>query len=229
MTAFPFLSIVTRTCRRPKLLAQNIQSVIDQTCQDIEQVFLADKSPPHRGGNILWANSRLAKCRERAIGRYVFILDDDGVLVDTSFVARLNAHVEAMGYPDVVLLRSQSTAQTILPPDIVWNVNWEMWERPAFWRGHAYNWAASNNWWQMAIKSYDAISHGGDWHFGMALIDGGAEIVRLHGVYSARSVQRGRGVVFEKDCPTNWFERVMRQVGGVRAGHGDWRLQLWLK
>jgi len=228
MATLPFLSIVTRVCRRPKLLAQNIQSVISQTCQDIEQVFLVDKLGNHRGGNILWANQQLGRYRGRAIGHYVFILDDDGMLVDTTFVAQLKAHAEKMGYPDVILLRSRSTAQTVLPPDDIWNVNWEMWARPGAWRGHAYNWVASNNWWQMAIKSY-AVPHGGDWHYGMALIESGAEIVRLHGVYSARSMQRGKGRIFEENCQPDWFEQVMHQVGGTKLRHEDWRLRLWLK
>lgn len=228
MAAFPFLSIVTRTCRRPKLLAQNIQSVIDQSCYDIEQVFLIDRSGEHPEGNILWANRQLVKYRERAIGRYVFILDDDGMLIDKTFVAQLKVYTEKMGYPDVILLRSRSTGQVVLPPSHIWDINWEMWERPATWRGHAYNWVVRNDWWQMAITAYGEASRGGDWHFGTILIRRGAEIVRLHDVYSAQSVQRGYGRKFE-DCSRGWFERIMKRVGGMKVKCNDWRLQLWLK
>jgi hypothetical protein len=227
MEAFPFLSIVTRTCRRPELLTQNIQSVMRQTCQDIEQVFLVDKTGSHPEGNILWANMHLIKCRERAIGRYVFILDDDGVLIDPTFVERLKEHADKMGYPDVILTRSRPAAHTKLPPDHIWNIDWETWERPATWKGHAYNWVVSNEWWQVAIQSW-SVPHGGDWHFGTSLIKYGAEIVRMHGIYSARSIQRGYGRKFEK-CTRGWFERVMREVGATRLDQDDWRLQLWLK
>jgi len=199
--------------------------VIGQTCHDIEHVFLVDRSGEHPEGNILWANRQLAQYKERVVGRYVFILDDDGMLVDKTFVARLKAHAAEMGYPDAILLRSRPSAGKKLPPDSVWDIDWEMWERPDRWQGHAYSWAVSNNWWQATIAAFGA-PRGGDWHFGTALIESGAEIVRLHGVYSAQSMQRGYGRKFE-DCPPDWFERVMQQVDGENLGANDWRLRLW--
>lgn len=231
--ARPFLSIVTRACRRPRMLTLGVKSVLAQTCHDIEQVFLVDKSGNHPEGNILWANRQFALYKDRVIGHYVFPLDDDGVLVDPTFIAKLKAFAEGAGWPDVVLVRSQVPLRGgrigELPPDDIWNVNWEMWERPDDFLGHAYNYVVRDDWWRAKIRAYVNADHGGDWTFADALFTGGAEVMRLHGVYSARSLQRGRGKVFEKDCPPDWFAQVARRFGIEDLGGGDWRLRLWLK
>ncbi|MHA2069645.1 MAG: glycosyltransferase family 2 protein, partial [Candidatus Thorarchaeota archaeon] len=73
-----FLTIVTRCCQRPKMLSENIQSVIDQTCHDVEQVFIVD----HTRQGIHVADRALALNKDRVEGEYVYILDDDCQLID---------------------------------------------------------------------------------------------------------------------------------------------------
>jgi hypothetical protein len=53
------------------MLGENIQSVIDQTCHDVEQVFIVD----HTRQGIHVADRALALNKDRVEGEYVYILD----------------------------------------------------------------------------------------------------------------------------------------------------------
>ena len=89
----PFLSIVTRCCRRPVQLTRCIESVVNQTCHDIEQVFLVDKIGRHRENPILWANKQLERYADRVDGEYVYVLDDDGQLADNNVIYEIRLAV----------------------------------------------------------------------------------------------------------------------------------------
>ena len=73
----PFLSIVTRCFKRPSLLERNKESVYNQLDQDWEHIFIVDDI----GMGMEAANKALALNKHLISGEYVFILDDDDILV----------------------------------------------------------------------------------------------------------------------------------------------------
>lgn len=223
----PFLTIVTRTCRRPVMLSACIESVLAQTCHDLEQIFIVDQIGKHPEGNILWANRQFAANKHRIDGQYVFMLDDDGVLIQPDFVATVKALATDEGYPDVVLVKSLSLnhkgKKVQFPLSHVWDIAWELGERPAKWAGHGYNEVVKANVWKACIEAYD-VARGGDWHFMTRLIATGATFARCD-VLSAQSTMRGRGNVFE-DCGRDWWQAIVAEYRIVNLGDNDWRLRL---
>lgn len=234
MADVPFLTIVTRCCRRPRMLRLNILSVLAQTCRDVEHVFLVDLAGAHRGGNVLWANRQFRRYKARMKGRYVFLLDDDGVLYSPDFVEQAKKIADAHE-PDVILCRSRQPAlpgvHAVLPPPFVWDVAWERGKRPARWVGHGYNSVLRSDHWAGVCDSYWSSRHGGDWRFQTDLLlrKRGALVHRLppH-VYSAMSLQRGRGEVFDPTAPRGddrWWRVIAEEFGIEDRGRGAWRLR----
>ena len=78
-----FLDIVTRTYKRPSMLAANVRSLQTQTDQDFTQAVLRDAV----GMGIAAANAQLA--HYTPTGRYVWVLDDDDICVYPSLVEDL--------------------------------------------------------------------------------------------------------------------------------------------
>lgn len=232
----PFLTIVIRTCRRPRYLANCICSILAQTCQHIEIVFLVDQTGSHREGNILWANRQFKRYVDRVDGQYAFILDDDGVLASTNFVEELKRLVAGrkrrkVRIPDAILVRSLSPDYDgeiqFLPPDEVWNVAWERGIRPRQWSGHSYNTVVNAKWWGFVADCWYNCRRGGDWHFSKKLLfRPDVVVLRLQGITSARSTMRGLGQAFEK-CRPDWWQRIVEQFGIEELETDDWRLRLW--
>lgn len=104
----PFFTIITRTFCRPSMLSIGIQSVIDQTCNDCEQIFLIDKIGDHKEGNVLWANSQFSKCSNKIDGVYVMALDDDGRFIVNNHLEKVKNHIVNNDFPDVVLVKSHT-------------------------------------------------------------------------------------------------------------------------
>jgi len=231
MARRPFLTIFTRACKRPKMLSGLICQIMKQSDWDIEQIFCVDKSGNHPEGNVLWANNQIPKNKHRIDGEYVFFQDDDGTLIFPYFVEELKAIVRTEQYPAVVLVRSMCATKEIgtmhfLPLPDVWNVEWEKGERPDRWAGHGYNYVVRADYWETHIGAYTGKTHGGDCHFGTALInDREVHIVRLDRVISV-TLQRGKGQKFE-DCGPGWWERIAKEFGIENLGNEDWRLRLW--
>lgn len=232
----PFLTIFTRACRRPAMLSELIRWIMKQSDQDIEQIFCVDRSGNHPEGNILWANNQIPKNAHRIEGEYVFFQDDDKAMIFPYFVEELKAVVEDEHHPEVVLVRSMCATKEVgsmhfLPLPDVWNVNWREGERPTRWAGHALDYVVRADYWKHHIGAYTGKTHGGDCHFGTALIsDRKAHIVRLDRVISV-TLQRGKGQKFEK-CRPGWWDRVAREfsienLGGNTPETEDWRLRLW--
>jgi glycosyltransferase involved in cell wall biosynthesis len=92
----PFLTIITRSFRRPNSLARCVQSVARQTDPDAEQIILYDTIGHGVGQSYL--NLRHLTPQ----GEYVFLLDDDDYLIDTGFVAALRQCALANAMPDVI-------------------------------------------------------------------------------------------------------------------------------
>lgn len=98
----PFLSIVTR-CHprgREQMLERNKQSVIMQTDQDWEHVFISNAGNTRRE-----ADKSFVRVKDRIRGKYVFILDDDDYIVDPDFVACAKSVAKEADNPDVIMVK----------------------------------------------------------------------------------------------------------------------------
>lgn len=231
----PFMTIVTRCCKRPQLLRQNIRSIMRQTCWDVEQIFAPDRVGFHPEGNLTWANNQYIAQIPRIDGLYAYSKDDDVTVVSKHFVEEVRACAIQWNYPHLILVRSicvkdvHSGALHYLP--LVWDHDWEHGERPEKWSGHAANFVVRADFWTGKIGAYRDVPHGGDWHFGTAMIhEPGIRIVRCDVVASA-SMLRGRGKRFE-ECEAGWFEEITAEFGIENLGADtpeteDWRLRLW--
>ncbi len=110
----PFLTIITRTCNRPNLLQENIESINKQTDGDFEHLFIVDEI----GRGKIWAQASLNKFKNNIgiKGKYVFILDDDDILVDPNFVSVLKERSKDSN-PDLIMFRGK-LGNKIYPPDV---------------------------------------------------------------------------------------------------------------
>ena len=137
-----FLEILTRTYRRPRMLAKNKASLYRQTCADWQQTIIVDEV----GRGIPWAQANLATVAPRLVGDYIWILDDDDECTRPSLVEELKVISE--NDPDVIMLRMDHGPLGVLPDDNRWN------RRPAYghigvsgyvvkrqvWQAHANAW-----------------------------------------------------------------------------------------
>lgn len=111
----PFLEILTRTYKRPNMLAVNMRSLEAQTCGDYTQTLLND--PDGRG--IAWSYKNLASYAPFLEGQYIWILDDDDMAVSQTLIADLKAIAEAHS-PDVIMIKMDHAERGILP-----GLNWQ--------------------------------------------------------------------------------------------------------
>jgi glycosyltransferase involved in cell wall biosynthesis len=109
----PFLEIVTRCYRRPKLLANNVDSITHQTDDDRVHTLLVDND----GIGVAAANAQLATFEPQ--GDYVWLLDDDDLCIYPDLVRDLK---EFAGTPAIVV-RMDHGDLGVLPPK-------ELWEQP---------------------------------------------------------------------------------------------------
>lgn len=105
-----FLEVLTRTYKRPNMLAVNMASLQAQTCGDFTQTLLND--PEGRG--IAWSYQNLAAYAPFLVGDFIWLLDDDDMAVSQTLVADLKAIVEAHN-PDVIMMKMDHAKRGILP------------------------------------------------------------------------------------------------------------------
>lgn len=109
----PFLSIITRTHKRPFALGQCVASVQDQADQDLEHIIIEDTE------GLGVAESFRLLLKAKPAGHYVMILDDDNLLADPAVVSDL--HAIANEYqPDVIVFKMNNAELGILPDTHVW-------------------------------------------------------------------------------------------------------------
>lgn len=208
-----------------------MQSVINQTCNDCEQVLLIDKSGNHPEGNVLWANTQFSKCLDKIDGIYVMALDDDGRFIRKNHLEKVKNHILESDFPEVVLVRSHTIKNIAtneyhyLPPDDVWNLDWDNGERPQSWCGNGYNWVVREDVFRAMAKNY-SHAPGGDWHFMTSLIVSGAFFSKCDSV-GGESMSRGKGKKFEDCYGDYWIKALSRRFGLKCVSEDDWRLQLW--
>jgi len=113
--ARPFLTIVTGCYLRPVMLERNITSVLVQTERSWEQIFLYGDAESGIDG----FHQRLGERQDEYTGRYIYVLPDDDMLVDSGFIAGLR-RIYAEHDPDVVMVKADKLQFGILPTERVW-------------------------------------------------------------------------------------------------------------
>jgi hypothetical protein len=116
----PFLSIVTRHYyKRIEKLKKHIQSVISQNDNDYQHIIIED----FEGIGSHKANLMFSQNKEKVKGKYVFMLDDDDVLITPDFVKDIKRIAEENYFPEIIFIRmDRSEAEApMIPTDLVWN------------------------------------------------------------------------------------------------------------
>lgn len=103
-----FLTIITRSFRRPKSLVRCVDSVAHQTDQDVEQIIVHD--PIGRGVEASYTN--LKSITPDSL--YVMLLDDDDYLIEPLFIERLKVVAVREDCPDVIFV-GMDVSGTIMP------------------------------------------------------------------------------------------------------------------
>jgi hypothetical protein len=213
----PFLSIVTRCCRRPAHLGRNVESVLAQSDWDLEQCFYVDGES--RG--IFWANKTLELIFSRRVrGRYVYILDDDTRLLSDRFVARLKA--AAASEPEVIMVRSHR-------PQINPHTLPTAWGDPkalSLTSANCLCYVVRADVWREHIDAFGRRAAGAGW-FMLRLRDRAQRFEWLD-LLAAETMQIGKGAHFE-NCRPGWFQGLANRYGFERIAPGDWRLRLYLR
>ena len=113
-----FLTVVTRCYKRPEMLANNRQSLADQTSQDFEQIFIVDTV----GYGVSWANKQFYRHRDEPTGDYILMLDDDDMLTNNDAIKLLKA--ATADKPDLVMCRFDCGSNSVLPSEAMWASQW---------------------------------------------------------------------------------------------------------
>jgi hypothetical protein len=111
-----FLEVVTRTYKRPSMLAINQESLTQQTDGDYFQTLLIDDE----GRGVAWANEQLATYTPRPDSEYIWILDDDDKCIHDTLIAELK-EIAAETTPDVIMMKMDHDELGILPDDGHWH------------------------------------------------------------------------------------------------------------
>lgn len=98
----PFLTFYTPTYKRPKLLADCIASVQAQSDQDYEHLII----PDFVGIGIAGVFGAVPEHTDDIMGKYVYFLQDDDVIVDEDFVKGLKEFTLFCNYPPVIIARN---------------------------------------------------------------------------------------------------------------------------
>lgn len=96
----PFLSIITRCYKRPVGFTKNLESILELTDKDAEQIYITDKI----GIGLYEANKSFGFVKNTIKGEYVFLLDDDDFITNPNMVSELK-QIAKEHNPDVIFFR----------------------------------------------------------------------------------------------------------------------------
>jgi glycosyltransferase involved in cell wall biosynthesis len=114
----PFLSIITRTCKRPNLLKKCVESVTGQTDKDFEHLFIVD----NEGRGKVWAQASLSGYKDQLgiKGKYVMVLDDDDYIADHTFIEYIKNFIQLVDRDPEIIFFKGNIGGRILPPEKFW-------------------------------------------------------------------------------------------------------------
>lgn len=114
--ARPFLEVLTRTFnQRPRMLTNNIESLMNQDCPDWLQTILSDEEA--RG--VAWAQENMANYSTHLQGEYIWILDDDDMAIHPALVCELK-DIAREHQPDVIMVKMDHKERGVLPDSAHW-------------------------------------------------------------------------------------------------------------
>jgi len=157
-----FLSVVTRSCGRTRLLARNRRSLATQIDPDYEHIIITDNE--HKG--LHEANKSLNQNKHRVNGQYVLILDDDDYISDRSFIKHLK-NVAAQHPVDIILFKAyRKPFSDFLPSKRTWG------KPPVLGEIGSCCFIVKREIWKQHIFMFAKSRHG-DYYFIKALFDAG--------------------------------------------------------
>lgn len=181
----PFMTIVTRTCRRPKAFARNCESVDMQTDQDIQHLILVDRA----GRGIREANRRFNARKDLVEGEWVYILDDDNYLIDPTFVAEIR-RISNERAAELIMVKGRWPNGLILPKP------WNRRKVPHLCKVDSANFVVKVDPWRSCIHLFGVDERGGDHRVLAALFDRGLKVHWFDRIVFQVS-QVGKGKIFE--------------------------------
>ena len=162
----PFLSVITRCYKRPKMFRQNVLSLAAQTDQDFEQIFIVDKIGYGIGG----ANRALATVEPT--GDYVLVLDDDDIISEPRAIECLKEATTEN--PDIVIFKGDFHNLGVLPDEVVWG------KRPLLGHIGSCSFVVSNDVWKKHVAAWGSSGDDcGDYEFLKELWQGKPQVVWL--------------------------------------------------
>lgn len=122
-------------------------------------MFIVDNCNPERRG-MLWANDQIGVNKKRAIGEFVMILDDDGYLLDDTFVDQVEKIVSTEARMIIIKSAQRRMANTF-PRPAFWGQN----RIPAYGKIDSPSTIVRNNLFQKYADRYGGKKQGGDYRF----------------------------------------------------------------
>lgn len=180
------------------MLTKALRSALSQTCTDFEIIFIVDMQKRGVG----WANEQFGKNIHRIQGEYVYTLDDDTFLPQTTLIQ----NIKRIAGPHVIMVRGKrpQLSPNILPKDSVWRHREKL--KVATTNGACY--IAKAECWRKYANRYGAKA-AGDWNFLKMLKQDMSLSFYWFDFIAKETQQLGRGKKFE-DVGKNWWKGIVK-------------------
>ena len=160
-----FLEIITRAYKRPVMLDRNRESLRQQTDNDWKQTILRDDD----GIGVSMANAQLAHIGGMLTGDYIWILDDDDLCIQDSFVSELKRIVSDRN-PDVIMVKMDHDTRGILPDLATWGI------RPKIAKVGVSSFVIRRDVWKQNSHAWLTACYSSDYDFISAVFDSGVSV-----------------------------------------------------
>jgi hypothetical protein len=150
----PLFSIVTRHyVKRPRMFKKCCESVDSQLVKNYEHIIIKDEI----GIGSLKANGLFFANKDKIKGKYVFMLDDDNILIDNMFIGDMKVIIKEKN-PDLIFIRSNLGGMIHPLP--------ETWKKPNLLVNHidTANVVVKQSLWKENINHFSEIQTG-DFNF----------------------------------------------------------------
>lgn len=150
----PFLTIVTRRHpKRPSYFRNHSLSIERQTCQDYQKLNILDEI----GRGVAWANRVLNEYKDGVKGEYVFILDDDDILINNNFIRDMKLIAQTTDEPEVIFVKGL-IGRRVLPTEKSWKTH------PVIDNISTFNFVVRADVWKENIHAF-GVDQAGDYAF----------------------------------------------------------------